>query len=153
MLEDEFDGLTAGQKLKAKLKVGMMGAFGGKKKKGAGAFGAMLAKPVPTPEPGPEPIPKKKLRRKLRALVKGQPPPMLHLPSMMGIGVAIDTTGDGKVDAVGYDTTGDGKIDAIDTNADGKINVNVGHSAAVTGTVIADKTSATAQVKQVRDRA
>ena len=147
MLEDEFDGLTAGQKLKAKLKVGMMGAFGGKKKAGFGAFGALpksQPKPQPEAEPEPEPEPKKRLRRKLRPLEHGAPPPMLRLPSMLGIGEAIDTTGDGKVDAVRYDMTGNGKADAIDTNADGKINVNVGKSVAVAGAVMEDTTDATA---------
>ena len=45
-------------------------------------------------------------------------------------GVLLDTTGDGKVDAIGYDTTGDGQIDAVDTTMDGLINETVRSRAA-----------------------
>ena len=37
--------------------------------------------------------------------------------------VPIDTTGDGKADAVGMDTTGDGQIDSIDLDGDGSIDI------------------------------
>ena len=62
----------------------------------------------------------------------------LHRIALKRRGVAIDTTGDGVADAIGYDTTGDGKIDAVDTNADGLINVNIGASLAAPGTAIED---------------
>ena len=39
-----------------------------------------------------------------------------------GEGTPVDTTGDGKADAMGYDTTGDGKIDSLDTTGDGLID-------------------------------
>jgi hypothetical protein len=42
--------------------------------------------------------------------------------SDLGAGVAVDSTGDGVSDAVGYDTTGDGKIDSYDTTGDGRID-------------------------------
>eukprot|EP01065_Artemidia_motanka_P018266 TRINITY_DN21585_c0_g1_i1.p1 TRINITY_DN21585_c0_g1~~TRINITY_DN21585_c0_g1_i1.p1 ORF type:complete len:1016 (+),score=362.29 TRINITY_DN21585_c0_g1_i1:65-3049(+) len=40
-------------------------------------------------------------------------------------GVAVDLTGDGLADAVGFDTTGDGRIDSLDTNFDGRIDVRL----------------------------
>ena len=43
------------------------------------------------------------------------PDASLLLPGSTGsaVGVPLDTTGDGKVDAMGYDTTGDGRTDTI----------------------------------------
>jgi len=38
------------------------------------------------------------------------------------VGVAVDTTGDGIPDAMGYDTNGDGVLDSFDTTGDGLID-------------------------------
>ena len=38
----------------------------------------------------------------------------------------VDSTGDGKADAVGYDTTGDGEIDSLDTTLDGRVDTAIG---------------------------
>jgi len=47
----------------------------------------------------------------------GLGPVTLGRPSVM-----VDTTGDGKPDAVGYDLDGDGVVDSLDTNNDGIID-------------------------------
>jgi hypothetical protein len=39
-----------------------------------------------------------------------------------GRGVAVDFSGDGVADAVGYDVTGDGLVDALDITGDGRID-------------------------------
>ena len=39
--------------------------------------------------------------------------------------IPVDTTGDGRPNAMGYDTTGDGKIDSLDTNKDGRIDMTL----------------------------
>ena len=42
------------------------------------------------------------------------------------VGIALDTTGDGLIDAVGYDTNHDGIVDALDINGDGRVNYPIG---------------------------
>ena len=37
-------------------------------------------------------------------------------------GIPVDTTGDGKGNAIGFDTNGDGRINALDTTGDGNID-------------------------------
>ena len=37
-------------------------------------------------------------------------------------GIPVDTTGDGKANAIGFDTNGDGRINALDTTGDGNID-------------------------------
>ena len=37
-------------------------------------------------------------------------------------GIPVDTTGDGRANAIGFDTNGDGRINALDTTGDGNID-------------------------------
>ena len=73
----------------------------------------------------------------LRGLAAPQSPPVAPLVCPGGgvarAEVALDLTGDGVSESVGYDTTGDGRVDSLDTNGDGAIDARVVRSAAVQG--------------------
>mmetsp|Transcript_7042 Transcript_7042/g.13433 ORF Transcript_7042/g.13433 Transcript_7042/m.13433 type:complete len:523 (-) Transcript_7042:213-1781(-) len=56
-------------------------------------------------------------------MMPSQQPPIAQAVVQIPSTIPVDTTGDGRPNAMGYDTNGDGRINALDTTGDGKIDM------------------------------